>query len=141
MQAIQTQGFEGAISFCQEKAYPVTAAFADSVSLRRTALRHRNPANEPDSLEREVLALIQSKMDAALEPTPLVVRTTGEAHYFKAIILQPMCVNCHGIPNKEIQPSTMSRINALYPQDQATGFKPGDLRGVWHIVFLERSEK
>lgn len=70
-------------------------------------------------------------------PAEKLIRTTstGEIHFFKSIILQPMCLNCHGTPGKEIQPSTLSRIQELYPVDQAVNFKDGDLRGLWHIVF------
>ncbi|HCF96715.1 MAG TPA: hypothetical protein DEW46_16805, partial [Verrucomicrobia bacterium] len=38
------------------------------------------------------------------------------------------CVACHG-PEEQIQPDVLAAIRAHYPNDRATGFQPGDLRG------------
>ena len=67
LHAINSKGIEGAISFCNEKAYPITATYADSVVIRRTALRYRNPKNEPDSLERMVLDEMNQQVLSASE--------------------------------------------------------------------------
>lgn len=142
LNAISTQGIEGAISFCNEKAYPLTNIYADSITIRRTALRYRNPENKPDSVERTVLDELNAAILSAGKPSPKIIRnsTTHEIHFFRPIILQPMCLNCHGEPGKQIQPATLARIGQLYPEDQAVNFKEGDLRGVWHIVFKSQQE-
>ena len=44
-----------------------------------------------------------------------------------------LCLNCHGEPGKEINESTLEKINSLYPEDKAIDFKVGDLRGMWSI--------
>jgi hypothetical protein len=59
----------------------------------------------------------------------------GNIHYFKPIILQPMCWSCHGIAGSDIQPGAMEEIKKRYPSDLAIGFSEGDLRGMWHIRF------
>jgi hypothetical protein len=46
-----------------------------------------------------------------------------------------MCLNCHGEPDKDIKPENLALIRRLYPQDQATGFQLGELRGAWRIDF------
>ena len=142
LSAIKTQGIEGAISFCNDKAYPLTATYADSVVIRRAALRYRNAENKPDSLEQLTLDEMSATLLSGGKPTPKVVRhpATHEIHFFKPIILQPMCLNCHGAPGKQIQPATLARIQQLYPDDRAVDFKEGDLRGVWHIVFKSQQE-
>lgn len=135
--AIGSQGVTGAVAFCNENAYPITATYADSVVIRRSALRYRNPENQPDSLERLILDEMNQQLLSAGKPGPRIVRSTsgGEIHFFKPILLQPMCLNCHGVPGKEIAAATVSKIQELYPDDGAVDFKEGDLRGVWHIVF------
>lgn len=49
-QQISSQGFDGAITFCNEQAYPITHAYADSVTIKRAALRYRNPNNNLTAL-------------------------------------------------------------------------------------------
>ena len=70
-------------------------------------------------------------------PTVKVFRpsSSDEIHFFKPILLQAMCLNCHGSPGEHIQAPTLARIQQLYPNDRAVNFKEGDLRGVWHIIF------
>jgi hypothetical protein len=142
LQTITSQGFPGAITFCSEKAYTITGAHTDSVTVRRTALRYRNPDNRPDSLELTVLNAMDAQVKSAKSAVVHLVRnsSSSEIHFFKPIMLQPVCLNCHGDPAKQIQPATLSRIRELYPEDQATNFKEGDLRGVWHIVFKSQKE-
>jgi Protein of unknown function (DUF3365) len=137
LHAISSKGAEGAITFCNENAYNITATYADSVLIRRSASRYRNPENKPDSLESFILDEMNQQVLSAGKPGTRIVRNTsgGEIHFFKPILLQPMCLNCHGAPGKEIAAATVSKIQELYPDDSAVDFKEGDLRGVWHIVF------
>lgn len=135
--AIGTKGIEEAITFCNEQAYPLTATYTgDSVSIRRTSTHFRNPNNEPDSLELSVLNKMAEEIKSSTPPkVQLVRKSSGEVHFFKPIMLQAMCLNCHGTPNQQIQPATLARIQQLYPSDQAVNFKEGDLRGMWHVIF------
>lgn len=142
LEAIRSQGIEEAIAFCSENAYSITGVYADSVTVRRTALRFRNPANKPDSLELLVLKEMSGQPKTIEGTGTKIVRheSSGEIHYFKSIVLQPMCLNCHGTPGEQIKEATLARIQQLYPDDKAVNFKEGDLRGVWHIVFKSQRE-
>jgi hypothetical protein len=51
-----------------------------------------------------------------------------ELHYAKAIPVQAMCVTCHGTAS-DIPATLAEKIRAEYPQDQATGYSVGKLRG------------
>lgn len=136
MTTIGSKGIEEAIEFCNEKAYSITDTYGDSVVIRRTAVRYRNTSNQPDSLELTVLDEMNAQMTSGISGAKVIRRSSAdEIHFFKPIILQAMCLNCHGAPGDQIQPSTLSRINQLYPDDRAVNFKEGDLRGVWHIIF------
>lgn len=135
--AIASYGADNAIGFCHEKAYKLTATYADNVTIRRVALKYRNSGNKPDSLEQTMLLAMESDIKQAKRPVAGIIRngTNGEIHFFKPILLQGMCLNCHGTPGKEISEATLSRIQQFYPADMAVNFKEGDLRGAWHIIF------
>jgi Protein of unknown function (DUF3365) len=135
--AMETQSVEGAIEFCNEKAFALTSSYSNDVSVRRTALRFRNPSNKPDSLESMVLREYDGEMKSGNGAQVRIIRKSSseEIHFFKPIILQPMCLNCHGTPGKDIKPATLAGIKEFYPDDLAINYRPGDLRGVWHIIF------
>jgi hypothetical protein len=129
--AIGSGGFAHAVQFCNEKAYPVTNTYVEEgISIRRSSPKFRNPSNQPDSLERTVFNdfLISG-------PKPKLIRTRQEIHYIKPILMQGMCLNCHGKPGENIQAETLTAISTRYPDDRATGYADGDLRGIWHIAF------
>ena len=63
----------------------------------------------------------------------------GRAGYVEPILTQPLCLTCHG----DVQdPALLERIKADYPEDRATGFEAGELRGVFWIEYpvAEQSE-
>lgn len=52
---------------------------------------------------------------------------TAKVNYLRAIPMKEQpCAACHGT---SIAPEVQARIAALYPDDRATGFRPGELRG------------
>jgi hypothetical protein len=144
LKAINTGGLPGAISFCNIKASEITQRHADTFLIKRTALRYRNTNNKPDSIELTILQQMVDEMGTIRIPKSRVVRDENAVHYFRPIILQGMCLSCHGKPREQIPVPTLNEINRLYPTDQAIDFKEGDLRGLWHITFnlaRQRSEK
>lgn len=134
---MQTAGADSAIRFCNEQAYPITAIYASSgVHVIRTSLKFRNPANEPDELENLILHEFKATQQAGEELKPVIRHNkNGTIHYFKPILLQGMCITCHGNPASDIPDLVKNALNTLYPNDQAIGYQVGDLRGMWHIQF------
>jgi hypothetical protein len=134
---MQTVGADSAVRYCHVQAYPITAVYASKgIQIRRTSLKYRNPANEPDVLEYLILNEYNAQQRAGLELKPAIRRNKdGTVHYFKPILLQGMCVTCHGDPASDIPESVKNALSTLYPNDQATGYRVGDLRGMWHIQF------
>lgn len=51
-----------------------------------------------------------------------------EFRYLKALRIQKPCLNCHG-PREQIKPEVLALLKQVYPNDQATGYQEGDLRG------------
>jgi hypothetical protein len=55
----------------------------------------------------------------------------------RPLIAVPVCLNCHG-PGETINPEVRKVLSARYPEDQATGFQDGDLRGAISVkIFLK----
>lgn len=129
--AIGQQGFAYAVSFCNENAYPLTTYYQEEgVTIRRASDKYRNPKNAADSLESALLDQFRAE-----GPSTRIVRTESEVHYIKPILMQGMCLHCHGTPGEHLKPETVAAIEEKYPTDKAVGYKEGDLRGLWHVVF------
>ena len=56
----------------------------------------------------------------------------GRSGYVEPILLQPLCTACHG---EKISKEVAIIIDEMYPEDQAVGFKTGDLRGVFWVEY------
>jgi hypothetical protein len=137
--AIQSGGVSNALPFCSLAASPLTAGMAGKhgVTLRRVTHKPRNPAGRADATERAILNQFAAALTGTNPPPPLVTNlTAGAVTFFAPIVLNnELCLKCHGAPGQDISPENVAVIQGLYPQDEATGFKLGDLRGAWRIDF------
>ena len=52
--------------------------------------------------------------------------------YMRALPTQPLCLNCHGLP-EQLTPAVKEKLKALYPDDKAIGYRPGEIRGAMTI--------
>lgn len=138
MPRLQTELAEGgaasALTVCAEVAQEITAeAETDGVRVRRVSTRVRNPADRPDDWERARLdELARAAAEGSLPPElHAVLDLPGggrELRYLKPIVVQPLCLRCHG-PAEALEPEVRARLAELYPDDEATGYAAGDLRG------------
>lgn len=137
--AIEAGGPAAALSICNTTAPAIAADLAADYGgeVGRTALRVRNADNAPDAYEREVLKAFAARMAAGEDPATLehaaIVGDHGQRRfrYLKAIpMAEAPCASCHGTA---IAPALADRIHALYPDDEATGFAPGELRGAFTL--------
>lgn len=134
-QKIATDGAVAAVSFCAEQAPKIAADVAarHGVSVGRTALRHRSAANAPTAWQEKVLHQFDGRARNGDDPATLVARleTNDLVRIAKGIRVEAPCLMCHG-PAETIAPEVAAAIKARYPNDTATGFREGDLRGmVW----------
>lgn len=137
--ALNTGGPAAALGVCRTIAPAIAdeASSAHGLDVGRTALRVRNPDNAPDAFERRVLEEFLRRIDAGSDPATLehseVVTRNGEAtvRYMKAIptAAEP-CLACHG---SAIEHGLQAEILRLYPDDAATGFSAGELRGAFTV--------
>lgn len=128
------KGAENAISVCAIQAPELARqAGSDRVRVGRAAARYRNPENAPAAWLTPIVEEFASNPASA---SPRVVhREDGLVGYVEPIFVQPMCVTCHG---ETIPAGVRAKIEELYPEDKATGFKNGDFRGVFWVEFDER---
>lgn len=136
LQAAMTSGGPvNALQVCKVNAPQIAdAASKDSGwKVARTASRVRNPANQPDPWEQQVLQDWARQVTAGtavehLQPATLI--SASEYRFMQPIATGDLCVKCHGT---ELAPEVRAALTDLYPQDQATGFKVGDLRGAFSL--------
>ena len=55
--------------------------------------------------------------------------------YFAPILVKAQCLACHGNVGQQVADSTHSLLQSRYPADAATGYKEGELRGIWSVNF------
>ncbi len=129
-------GPEKAIEVCRADAPALAAEIASEsgVRLRRTSTRVRNPANAPDAWEATAMGEMSRRIAAGEAPSQVEVHAVvdGKRRYAKAIVMEPMCVMCHG---ERLAPAVAAAVRANYPVDAATGFKPGELRGAFSVTW------
>lgn len=132
---IADSGLEKAISICNTNAAILEKTYSNQdISLRRVSTKFRNNNNAPDVLEAEWLRSYASGDSISLTGKTHIDASKNEFHFYKPIIVAPLCLSCHGTPQKDIPDEVFSKINLLYPNDKATGYKKDDLRGIWHVV-------
>lgn len=125
-----------ALSVCRDKA-PAMAKAASEKSgwaIRRVSLKNRNPKAVPDAWEASVLEEFDRRAAAGENPADMEkgerVAVDGKQvyRYMKALPTQELCVQCHGSADK-ISPAVQAKLKELYPDDKATGFAIGSIRG------------
>ena len=138
--ALAAGGPSNAIPFCSVQALPLTETVSQTyeVGVRRVSHRVRNPQNAPDAREAAVLDRFEAQVADGQTPGPVVERADGEAFFYAPITIStPLCLTCHGEVGGGIAPETATLLTRLYPEDRATGFKLGDLRGMWVVHIRE----
>ena len=137
--AMKAGGPVNAIKICKLKAPAIAARISKMHGWRvaRTSLKLRNPANAPDAWEKKVLKKFEARKRRGENPAAMeyyaVVKQNGRQvfRYMKAIPTAGLCLTCHG---HKIDPKVSIKLKQLYPNDQARGFKVGDIRGAFTIT-------
>jgi hypothetical protein len=139
-EAMQRSGPAGALDVCSVEAVPIARRISAQTGARvgRTSERVRNPANAPDAWEQAGLVEFAARIEAGQQPVDLerwAVVTDASGHrtfrFLKAIPTAPLCLRCHG---RELAPEVVATLEELYPDDRATGFAVGDLRGAFTVA-------
>jgi len=130
-------GPDGAVSVCKTIAPELAGRISRDKGWRvsRVSLKVRNPLlGSPDAWEQSVLSEFDRRVAAGekaetLEFGEVVEEPAGRYYrYMKAIPVQPLCLTCHGSPDA-VPASVQERLRTEYPQDRATGYSAGQVRG------------
>ncbi len=126
-------GPAAAIAVCQEEAPRIAQQVGTekAVKIGRTALKLRNPKNQPPAWAKDLI-------DRSVDAPTFLTNTKGEFAALLPIKLQAQCLVCHG-SGEQIPVEVRNALTQRYPNDQATGFKEGDLRG-WFWVEIPTSK-
>jgi len=136
---MQAGGPVNAISVCNLTAPAIASTYSarNGWDVGRTSLKLRNPDNAPDAWERSVLEAFEKRKEAGEDPAKMefyeVVRQddVSEIRYMKAIPTAGLCLACHG---EQLDSIVKTRLETLYPEDQALGYREGDIRGAFTIT-------
>lgn len=139
--ALTDGGPVNAITVCEQIALPLTdsvSARHPNASVRRTALRWRNPVNAPDEAARAIMIDWEAALASGAPAQPQVTRSGDETRVLLPILTESVCLKCHGDP-QSFSPELTSSLEQLYPEDHAVDFNEGDLRGALVVTFEAQS--
>lgn len=126
--SLKSEGIEPTLKMCSLQALELTTKdLPYAMKARRIALKVRNSLNSPDAYEREILDRLTRK------PGDILEVNHGKTHFFRSLPTQSLCLSCHG---QNIAEPVKRKLEEFYPQDEATGFVEGELRGALHL-FME----
>jgi hypothetical protein len=139
MTAMQDGGPLAAIEVCNVNAPEIAArvSAAKDLQIGRVSLKNRSPGNAPNYWQAQVLASFEERKQAGEDSANLTWQETvatgggSEFRYMQAIPTAGLCLQCHG---ETLAPPVAEKIAELYPDDKATGFREGDLRGAFVVT-------
>lgn len=128
--ALEEGGPDTAIAICRDQAPRIAAELSvNGIRMGRTSHRLRNPANAPESWVEPLLA---AYLEDPENTQPRAVRLDDSTiGYVEPIYAMSFCLSCHG---PSIEPALQETIQTLYPDDQATGFRMHDVRGLFWVT-------
>jgi hypothetical protein len=137
--AMKEGGPINAIAVCNKTAPALTAVKSQEhgMDLSRVSTKARSPKNAPDAWEQGVLAKFEERKaageDVQLIAHAEVVESDGrkQFRFMKAIPTGEVCLKCHG---EAIDEKVAAKLDEIYPEDQARGYKLGDIRGAFSVV-------
>ena len=100
--------------------------------IKRVSLKARNAARAiPDPWEKAALEDFDKRAAAGESPAKLEKgeKIGNEYRFVKALPVQPLCLSCHG-PAEQLSPAVKAALGQNYPNDRATGYSEGQIRGV-----------
>lgn len=105
-------------------------------SVRRVSLQPRNRERAiPDAWEREVLDRFSAEQAAGASVQTLNYgrKIDGQYRYMQAQGVEPLCLMCHGT---ELAEPVKQALAEYYPEDSATGYGLGEVRGAISLIDL-----
>jgi hypothetical protein len=133
-QELAAGGPSAAVRVCRDEAQAITRRVADEqgIAMGRTSDRLRNGANAPRDWVKPFVS--DGSGRKAADVRPRVVDLGDRVGVVRPIGTADMCLRCHG-PREAVTAAIGDTLASAYPDDRATGFATGDLRGwMWAEV-------
>lgn len=128
-----------AISFCNERALPITDSLSEhlGVNIKRVSNKYRNPDNAANEYESELIAHYSAQLAEGGTLVPEVYSENGLTTAYFPIQVQGLCLTCHGVEGTELTEKVAQTLARYYPEDRAKGYALDDVRGLWAVTFPE----
>ena len=138
--AMKAGGVQNAVKYCNTAAYPITDSLSKiyNVKIKRISENYRNPKNQPTDFERKILSGFKDNIKSGTLAKPVVKYLDNKNKaFFSPIFVNDLCLKCHGVIGGSLAEEDSHFIKTFYPNDKATGYLSGDLRGMWRVEFLK----
>ncbi len=136
---MKSEGPLGALDFCAGNAQALTDKINQKakkgIRIKRVSKKYRNPVNRPDKLDTLAFKFFEQKFaHDGKYPENFIARLRHKQdkdievfRYYEPLVIEKPCLACHG---DNIKSKVAAKIKEYYPNDMATGYKLGDLRGL-----------
>jgi cytochrome c553 len=140
--AIKKGGPAYAVDFCNVKAMPITDSVSNHFNavIKRLSDQPRNPLNKANEEELKIIKDYKKSLASNKELTPAIIKGKDSTRFYSPIQTNAICLKCHGEPNNQIDQTTLTKLNELYPNDKAIGYGTNEIRGIWSIIFKNIEE-
>jgi hypothetical protein len=136
--SMKSGGPISALEVCNLQAGPIAQknSISSGWDIGRTSLKVRNVSNTADKWELSTLLQFEKRKAAGeslktMEHAELVKEGDKSVYrYMKPIPTAGICMQCHGVT---LGDEVSKKIQLLYPNDLATGFNVGDIRGAFTL--------
>ncbi len=112
------------------------ASQQSGVTLKRTALRVRDPKNAPDDWEMEKLQELDFLMQAGLDPETLgmteIVEEDGQRvfRWIRPLVMGETCLVCHG---ENVSTRILDLLDQEFPGDEGIGYFANEPGGAYSV--------
>lgn len=137
--ALMKGGSEYALEFCNTRAIHLTDSMASELNakIKRVSDQNRNPDNTANEMELAYINSAKQLIAKGKQVKGQIQEIDGKLIGYYPIMTNEMCIQCHGRKDSDINEATLAQLNALYPNDKATGYTADQLRGIW-VVEMEK---
>lgn len=135
IQIMQADGPVAAIQVCATEAPLMAANLSQQTGwqIKRVSLKARNQTTAiPDDWERQVLKSFDKSAANNAPTQPLFAERQSDREYrfMQAQPVEALCLHCHG---SNLTPSIKNVLAETYPNDIATGYHIGEIRGAFSL--------
>ncbi len=138
MGAIQKGGPTHALEFCNTRAIHLTDSMSQELDykIKRVSDQPRNPDNRANEAEMAYISQAKVLLQKGEQVKGMIDSTRQPIVAYYPIMTNDLCMNCHA-PREEMKAELVAALDHKYPEDEATGYATGELRGIWVVELGE----